>query len=164
MLRQRVLTAVLLAPLVILIILLAPEPLFGLIAGLSFLAAMWEWTRLSGVHKPIAQYFILAVAAALLLGLWWLRATALWPVVLVAGVLWWLAACLWLRHFAFGAAPTPEKPKSEADCRRFRDRSCLGRFLYPSCWRAARSLVGFSGIDYRVGRRHRRLFQRPLFW
>jgi phosphatidate cytidylyltransferase len=26
----------------------------------------------------------------------------------VAGVAWWLLACVWLRHFAFGAAPTAE--------------------------------------------------------
>jgi phosphatidate cytidylyltransferase len=37
-----------------------------------------------------------------------LRSPPLWALLLVAGVAWWLLACVWLRHFAFGAAPTGE--------------------------------------------------------
>ena len=48
------------------------------------------------------------VAACVFVLLWCLRATALTPLMLGAGVAWWLLACLWLRHFAFGAAPTRE--------------------------------------------------------
>ncbi|HEV2622695.1 MAG TPA: phosphatidate cytidylyltransferase [Frateuria sp.] len=110
MLLQRTLTALLLAPLVILVILLPPSWtwLFALVVALALLAGLWEWTRLSGLrHRPV-RGALLGVALALFAVLWWLRATLLWPALLVVGVAWWALACLWLKHFAFAAAPTPE--------------------------------------------------------
>ena len=108
MLLQRVLTAAVLAPLVILIILFAPTGIFALIAAAAFLAALWEWSRLSGLKSGAWQIVYLGVAAALFVVFWLLRDTVLTPVLLVLGVAWWLVACAWLRHFAFGAAPTSE--------------------------------------------------------
>jgi phosphatidate cytidylyltransferase len=110
MLLQRTLTALLLAPLVILVVLLPPSWtwLFALVVALALLAGLWEWTRLSGLrHRPL-RGVLLGAALALFALLWWLRATVLWPALLVVGVAWWALACLWLKHFAFAAAPTPE--------------------------------------------------------
>jgi phosphatidate cytidylyltransferase len=109
MLRQRVLTALLLAPLVILLILLLPTGVFALSLALAFLAAAWEWARLAGMKSHTTRGVLLAFAAALFAVLWLLRASGwLWPALIIAGVAWWLLVCVWLRHFAFGAAPTPE--------------------------------------------------------
>jgi phosphatidate cytidylyltransferase len=109
MLRQRVLTALLLAPLAILLILSLPTGIFALLLAIAFLAATWEWTRLSGMKNRPNRGVVVGVAAVLFVLLWLLRDSAwLWPALIAAGVLWWLVACLWLRHFAFGAAPTPE--------------------------------------------------------
>lgn len=109
MLRQRVLTALLLAPLVILLILLVPTNVFALLLAVAFLAATWEWSLLAGMKNRTTQVTLLVCAAALFAVLWLLRAsTWLWPALIVAGVAWWLLVCVWLRHFAFGAAPTPE--------------------------------------------------------
>jgi phosphatidate cytidylyltransferase len=109
MLRQRVLTALLLAPLVILLILLLPTGVFACLLAAAFLAATWEWTRLSGMQHRPSRGGVVGVAAALLVLLWLMRNSAwLWPALITAGVIWWLIACVWLRHFAFGAAPTPE--------------------------------------------------------
>jgi len=108
MLLQRTLTALLLAPLAILIILLPPTWLFALIAGAAFLGAQWEWTQLSGLKSPVARAALLAVTVLLFALLWWARGLAVWSLMLVVGVAWWVAACIWLRHFAFGAAPTIE--------------------------------------------------------
>ena len=109
MLRQRIVTALLLAPLVILLILLLPTPIFAVCLGITFLAAMWEWTRLSGLKDAKVCAALLLFAAIILALLWWLRASPwLWPAVVMAGVAWWVVACFWLRHFAFGAAPTHE--------------------------------------------------------
>jgi len=72
------------------------------------LAALWEWARLSLLKNAAWQVAYLAAAAVLLIVFWLLRATTLTPVLLALGVAWWLLACVWLRHFAFGAAPSVE--------------------------------------------------------
>lgn len=108
MLLQRVLTALVLAPLAILIILLPPTAVFAAIVALAFLAALWEWTQLSGLKSRAWRTGLLIVAAGVFALLWHAHATALTPWLLAAGVAWWLLACLWLRHFAFAAAPTRE--------------------------------------------------------
>lgn len=109
MLRQRVLTALLLAPLVILLILLLPTGVFAWLLAGAFLAATWEWTRISGMKSRPNRGVVLGGATVLFVLLWLMRGSAwLWPVLIATGVAWWAIACVWLRHFAFGAAPTPE--------------------------------------------------------
>lgn len=109
MLLQRTLTAVLLAPLVILVILLPPSWtwLFALVMVVAFQAGLWEWTRLSGLRNRPVRGAMLGAALLVFALLWWLEGVVRWP-VLVLGVAWWALACLWLRHFAFAAAPTRE--------------------------------------------------------
>ncbi|HET6554512.1 MAG TPA: phosphatidate cytidylyltransferase [Dyella sp.] len=108
MLLQRTLTALVLAPLVIGLILLAPTWVFAPVVVVAFLAAMWEWTRLSGL-KPTPPRIALLVLTALLFALCWCaRGTAWWTSVMAIGVVWWVLAGQWLRHFAFAAAPTRE--------------------------------------------------------
>lgn len=108
MLLQRVITAAVLAPLVILIILFAPSAVFAAVAAAVFLAALWEWARLSGLKSAAWQVAWLVLAGGLFIGLWLLRDSVLTPILLILGVAWWALACVWLRHFAFGAAPTLE--------------------------------------------------------
>ncbi|TBR38757.1 MULTISPECIES: phosphatidate cytidylyltransferase [Dyella] len=108
MLLQRTITALLLAPLAILMILWPPTGVFALIGAAAFLAAMWEWTRLAGLKDYAVRGGLLALTAAIFAGLWVMRGNALWPILLGVGVAWWAVVCLWLRHFAFGAAPTRE--------------------------------------------------------
>jgi len=107
MLLQRVLTALVLLPLAVLIILLPPTPVFAVIVALAFLAAAWEWTALSGLGSRNGRIALLVLAAVVFVLLWQAHVT-LTPWLLAAGVAWWLVACLWLRHFAFGAARTRE--------------------------------------------------------
>lgn len=108
MLLQRVLTALVLVPLALLIILWPGTAVFAVICAAIFLAALWEWTELSGLKQLPARVALLVVAAVIFVLLWRWHATAVTPWVLTAGVAWWLVACFWLRHFAFGAAPTRE--------------------------------------------------------
>lgn len=105
MLLQRILTALVLAPLAVLIVLLPPTGVFGAIVAVAFLAAWWEWAQLSGLRGRGRVSLLLAVAGVFVL-LWLARGSAWLDWLLVAGVAWWLVACLWLRHFAFAAAPT----------------------------------------------------------
>lgn len=108
MLLQRTLTALLLAPLAILLILWPPTSVFAPIVAAAFLAALWEWTRLSGFKNYPLRGGLLAAAAVLFALLWWARDSAIWQLLIGVGVLWWALACVWLNHFAFGAAPTRE--------------------------------------------------------
>jgi phosphatidate cytidylyltransferase len=108
MLLQRAITAAILAPLVILVILFASTAVFAAVAAAAFLAALWEWSRLSGLKSVSLQVVWLIASAALFAWLWTARFTAVAPVAIGLGVLWWLVACAWLRHFAYGAAPTQE--------------------------------------------------------
>lgn len=105
MLLQRILTALVLAPLAILIILLPPTGTFGGIVALAFLAAWWEWAQLSGLRGRARVALLVAAAAAFVL-LWLTQDRAWIGWLTAAGVAWWLLACVWLRHFAFAAAPT----------------------------------------------------------
>jgi len=109
MLRQRVITALLLAPLAILLILLLPTSVFAGLLAIAFLAAAWEWTRLAGMRSRVARGVALGVVLIAFAALWSLRDVAwLWPTLIVVGVAWWVLVCVWLRHFAFAAAPTTE--------------------------------------------------------
>jgi len=134
MLRQRVLTALLLAPLVILLILLLPTGIFACLSAAAFLAAAWEWTRLAGMKSRVNRGVMLGFAAVLFVALWLLRTYAwLWPALMVAGVAWWLLVCVWLRHFAFAAAPTPENRNLKL---------LAGAFVVFPAWVAAVSIHG----------------------
>ena len=55
MLLQRAITAAILAPLVILLILFASTAVFAAVAAAAFLAALWEWVRLSGLKSVALQ-------------------------------------------------------------------------------------------------------------
>ena len=108
MLLQRAITAAILAPLVILVILFSPTAVFAFVAAAAFLAALWEWARLSGLKSVALQVVWLSASAAVFVLLWTVRLTIVSPVVIGLGALWWLIACVWLRHFAYGATPTLE--------------------------------------------------------
>ncbi|HZX72477.1 MAG TPA: CDP-archaeol synthase [Rhodanobacter sp.] len=108
MLLQRILTALVLAPLTVLLILLPDTGIFAAIVALAFLAAWWEWAQLSGLKNRAGRIVLLLVAAVGFVLLWLVQGPAWTPWLLSAGIAWWIVACLWLRHFAFAAAPTRE--------------------------------------------------------
>ncbi len=103
---QRTLTALLLAPLAIVLILLAPTALFALVIAVMALQALWEWTRLAGFRQRPARALMLLAAAGLLALLWVADSPPLLGAVLAASAAWWLLALLWLRHLSYAAAPT----------------------------------------------------------
>jgi phosphatidate cytidylyltransferase len=135
MLLQRVLTALVLVPLTILIIWLSSEPAFAAIVGFAFLGAMWEWSALAGLTATVGRVAVLVVAAGLFAVLWWMRETMATPLALAVGIAWWLVACLWLRHFAFGAAPTFENRVIKL---------IAGLFVIVPAWMALVSIHGRS--------------------
>ncbi|HEU4664357.1 MAG TPA: phosphatidate cytidylyltransferase [Dokdonella sp.] len=108
MLKQRTLTALVLAPLAVAMILLLPTAGFALVIAAISLQALWEWTRLAGVASSATRVAFVAANAALMYLLWLQRATPFAACAIGAGVAWWLLSLLWLRHFSYAAAPTRE--------------------------------------------------------
>ena len=106
--NQRVITALLVTPLAIAIILLLPTMAFAALIGALCLAALWEMTRLSGMRSRPWRGVLVALAAALMIALWCVRGSMLWWGFIFAGAAWWFVAIAWLRHFSFAAAPTRE--------------------------------------------------------
>ena len=73
MLKQRVITALLLLPLVMAAIFIAPATWFLLLLALILLGASWEYSRLAGVPGYPTGYLLVLVQAAILAGLFWYR-------------------------------------------------------------------------------------------
>jgi phosphatidate cytidylyltransferase len=96
-LRQRILTAVVLAALAIAVLLLLPPLATGIGLTVLALAGAWEWSAFLLLAGPAARLAYVALLAALLWLAWRLSATpAGRNLVLAAAVLWWLAALLWI--------------------------------------------------------------------
>jgi phosphatidate cytidylyltransferase len=107
-LLQRIITALVLAPLALAAVLLLRSDWFALALGIVFAYGLWEWSRLIGLQRRrVRSLLVLLNLIAMGLLLWFFRdrPSALTPLVYV-GVLWWLLALLWLRTIGFGAEPT----------------------------------------------------------
>ncbi|TAM13039.1 MAG: hypothetical protein EPN72_11285 [Nevskiaceae bacterium] len=103
MLKQRILTALVLIPIVLLLIGFAPLTwLYAAFSGVVLLGA-WEWTRLMGLaaNSPLRPVYV-AVSAVVLLIAWWARAD--WQVLGQFAAIWWLVVlvliCAYPRVFA----------------------------------------------------------------
>jgi phosphatidate cytidylyltransferase len=106
MLKQRVITALVLAPLIVALIFLTKASVFATLLGLVFLLGMWEWTRLAGVRGYPLRILSLLGYAVLFVLLWQVCKTPWWGLPVLAGMAWWLLALYWLAHHRFGAEPT----------------------------------------------------------
>ncbi|HRO27288.1 MAG TPA: phosphatidate cytidylyltransferase [Luteimonas sp.] len=109
MTRTRVLTALLMAPLAILGVLLLPTPWLVAVSAVVFLAALWEWARLSEVDDTLQRTLLLLANLLLMAALVWASPTdsggslVLFKLVTMIGVVWWLVALLWLRRYEFAS-------------------------------------------------------------
>ena len=106
MLRTRVLSALVMAPLVVCAVLFLDNPVFSLLLGIILLAAAWEWSHLIPV-RTVAARLAYTGAVAVLMWLLWRSGleTLIRPLLLVAFV-WWLFALFWLSQPQFGVQAT----------------------------------------------------------
>jgi phosphatidate cytidylyltransferase len=109
MTRIRVFTALAMTPFAIAGILLLPTPWLVALSAIAFLAGLWEWFKLAEIDDSLARTVLLLVNLLLMVALAWGSRTnsggslVLFQLAVMFGVIWWLLACLWLRHFEFGA-------------------------------------------------------------
>lgn len=96
MLRLRVITASLLAVVLVLSVLWLRPGQLALLAGAVALLAGWEWSRLAGIRRPLPRWgFMLATALALGL-IWWRGTGDVAAVALPVVVGFWILVTAWL--------------------------------------------------------------------
>jgi phosphatidate cytidylyltransferase len=108
MLKPRTITALVLAPIGVLIVLFLPTIALCVITAAVVIGSLWEWTRLAGFRSRPMRSAAIALSTLALVPLWIIRNDPLAWSVIGAGVAWWLVAAWWLGHLSFGAAPTRE--------------------------------------------------------
>lgn len=95
MLRQRVITALVLAPLALWGIWELSSQAFAIAIGVIFALAAWEWSRLSGLHGAAGRGLFVAVVVALMAGAYPLMQEGNWSlVILLVALMWWVMALL----------------------------------------------------------------------
>lgn len=106
MLRARVLTALVLLPVVFGAIYLLSLPAYAAVFGVVVAGAAWEWAALAGISAPFRRllYMLLVVAAGL--GAWFVPAMRL-PLLAASGLFWLLAIPVVLRFPSSSALLRP---------------------------------------------------------
>lgn len=106
--RQRVITALLVTPCAIALILLTPTVALAAIISVLCLIASWEWTRLAGMRSRPVRAVLVTLCALLMIALWLNKGSLFWWATIAVGAAWWFVAVLWLKNYSFAAAPTRE--------------------------------------------------------
>jgi phosphatidate cytidylyltransferase len=97
MLRQRVITALVLAPLVLLAIFWVPSEITASVLTALVLAAAWEWSAFPGFSRRSTRLLYVALLGMLVGAVWVVGVLS--PglnSVLYAAVVWWLFALCWV--------------------------------------------------------------------
>jgi len=100
-LKQRLLTALVLIPLVVWAVLELSTAVLGLILALFVLLGSWEWARLIGLQTTLARLSYVTFIAMLLYLSKFLLATSenfIFAALVVAG-LWWLIGTVWVFRY-----------------------------------------------------------------
>lgn len=101
MLKQRIITALVLLPFALGGFFLLDGALFALFIGAVVSLGAWEWARLAGLTAQVRRVAFAVLVAALLLGLYLVPVLAPW--VLLCALIWWaLATALVLGYPASG--------------------------------------------------------------
>lgn len=109
MTKLRTLTALILTPLVVAAILLLATPWLVALTAVVFLAGLWEWFRLAEIDDTLSRTVLLLVNLLLMVALVWASRSStggslvLFQLATVVGVIWWLLAALWLKHYSFAS-------------------------------------------------------------
>ncbi len=109
MTRTRLLAALVMAPLAIAAVLLLSTPWMAALSAAAFLIGLWEWLRLAEIDDPIARGVLMVVNLLLMVALVWASRSPtgssliLFQLMMMLGVIWWLLAVIWLRHYDFAS-------------------------------------------------------------
>ena len=139
MLRQRVITALVMAGLLLSALALLSLPLLALLFALLIALGAWEWSRLAGFNAVPARALYVAVIVAALGALYlycrlWDAPQREWvQPFLGLACLWWCFALLWVKSY----------PGSALMWRGVPMRSLMGLLVLAPAWLAAVYLLSF---------------------
>ncbi len=134
-LKQRVVTALILAPLVVAAVLFLPTPLFALVLAVVVGLGAWEWARLAGLPSGQKRQAYVVLVIFFLGLVWWfvLEFRAGLSSLLLLALFWWLVAATWVVRY-----PASSTAWSTAVWR----RGVIGFLVLIPAWAA---LVGLHG-------------------
>jgi phosphatidate cytidylyltransferase len=128
-LRQRILTALVLAPLALIGLFGLVEGGFALFTGAIVLWGGWEWANLSGLEHPTQRLAYVAGLATVMILAWLAGAVqAVWPLWL--GAIGWLISGYWVVRY----------PQSSEQWRAPAVRLVMGVWVLLPCW------IGFNQL------------------
>lgn len=139
MLKQRVITAVLMAGIFLAAIAWLPVPGLGLLFGVLVALGAWEWSSLAGWQRPVARVLYVAVVLSALAAVYGYCQLGAQPLreqvqpLLGVACLWWAFALLWVKGY----------PDSAVLWRTVLVRSAMGMLILVPGWMAAVYLLSF---------------------
>ena len=104
MLKQRILTALILIPLVVWAVLQLPTHWFAVLLAVLVLMGAWEWSNLAGLDAPMARSLYVSLLALALWLAWWWHAQPLAQGVLALACVGWVLALAWIGRPDFARA------------------------------------------------------------
>ncbi len=146
MLKQRLITALILLPLALYCVFGLALEWFAAVITVVMLGAAWEWSPIMGLRRPISRaLYTLSVAVLLVALQWYIPVSDIWhekelnPVyfwLLVAGSIWWAVATLLVLNY-----PSSRRLWS-------RTRSIVGVFGYLTLVPAAAGMFAVRSLNY----------------
>lgn len=129
MFKQRFITGIILAAIVLLFIIFSPMWLFLFISTLTFLFAAWEWGRLIKLQHVLSRaLFVFVVTLVMFSVLYANIQTVLW-----VAAAWWVFAFVWVWLYPVGAHLWAQS---------IWVRSCMGVLVLVPCWLAINIIRG----------------------
>ncbi len=102
-LKQRIITALVLVPIVVGAILYFPSWLFAVMLAIFVAVGAYEWARLIGLPSSRRRGYVVALLFSLV-PLWWLSdALVGLRVVLLLALIWWVLAGMWVFRYPVSA-------------------------------------------------------------
>jgi len=103
MLRERILTAMVAAALILLVLFVFPAPATRAVIAAVILAAAWEWAKFLSLTGAAARLcYVAAIGAVLAVVTWVTPSPGATAIILKIGLVWWFAALIWVFFY-----PTP---------------------------------------------------------
>lgn len=100
MLKTRILTALVLAPLLLAAVWFLPDAAFAALMAVVIAAGAWEWSALCGLHRKLPRWLFCAAFVLLAMLAWWL---AVLPLVALVVLPLWVAAIILVLVYPVGA-------------------------------------------------------------
>lgn len=145
MLKQRILTALILIPLTLALLFYASPALFGVVTGLLCLLGGWEWAGLSGYTSAFARSMYLFVMGTVFFMMLFVPA----PLIMFLAAMWWMLALGMVLAYPRGEESLKRAPWL---------RASMGLLVILPCWAAVNQLRAEDGGVWAV------LFVFILIW